>query len=85
MLNTPKERRDSLIAKMNQEGIQCRLPFRPLRLQAYVTEKKVKTSNTKDFWVSDRLGDSIVNLPSAVSMSDDDLETVSTSLIRLLG
>jgi dTDP-4-amino-4,6-dideoxygalactose transaminase len=75
-------RRDEVVAKLKQRGVEVVVNYRAIHLLSYFRE----TLDCKpgDFPIAEQIGDAAVSLPFFPSMSEDDIDTVVEHLHAIL-
>ena len=78
-----RERRDAIIASLQQAGIGCSNYFVPIHTQPYIME--MLGTKEGDFPVTERIAARTIALPFFANLASDQVERVKAALIGALG
>jgi len=76
-----KEQRDAVLAYLENKGVQCRPYFVPIHLQPFYRQKGYTEG---DFPVTESVGNRTIALPFFNNLSEQDIDTVVTTLQHAL-
>lgn len=81
-IHVPGNKRDILIKRLQEQGIGCVVNYRPIHLMLYF--RNTFGFKSGDFPIAERIGDETLSLPFYPGMSETDVDTVVSFIIKAL-